>query len=744
VPAWLRVRASRSMIRARPRLPRGRVIGSQPFSNRTMTDTAASSASLLELATTGRYAELEDAWVAAVEGGTRDFAMFRKVVNHLVSHHKNDLASALVGVLLQSCEPDTQSGVLDFAVQMALAFPKDPTIRQCTAVLHDKAGEPGVDRFLKPLALCQPQQLDELRTKIRGLLALRKGGFANGTKRVGPEKLAAYKPSEGVFVLTDGETERSLTVDEAREELQPLPEDDFRGLLRFDVARLKSLAQEDPAALVRSALRSNKNRLEFPILKKLLARGVVDGPSFTRWWNKAKGLVERDPLVQVYGDKQPTLILRTNPITHEEELAQKLARASRIDEKLSYVVEYLEALDEGHTADETFLHQCGELLVDLAHDSAVSNPEAVAAASIAMEVASRRTSPMPKELDKEAVKARFRQLADLPAILGSEELARRALLFVKHHDAEDWPRAYADALPTAPGRLADQIARELLSTGNGALLQNALTTILTSADRCGEGILWLWKAVTTGFFDDTQVKADGVAITMTLLRLMDRWARSAKTVLNDAQRNLLSRMRSAVAANNFRNIDKVLEVVTDDQALALHHEIKGNEGVSELTRGHITTELVASHRDAILGRKELWEEDQIYVTQRGMQRRRQEFEQIVNVEMVKNSEAIGHAAAGFGDLSENAEFTAALEQRDFLSRRANEISAELNKAKVIPREEIDLVRVNVGTPRDREAECRRRRRDVVHVSRPVGRRSRAPDLFVPRAVRAFVPRPHGR
>jgi len=67
----------------------------------------------------------------------------------------------------------------------------------------------------------------------------------------------------------------------------------------------------------------------------------------------------------------------------------------------------------------------------------------------------------------------------------------------------------------------------------------------------------------------------------------------------------------------------------------------------------------------------------------------------VNVDMVNNSAAIGHAA-DFGDLSENAEFTAALEQRDFLSRRANEIGQELRRAALIP-EDISNDVVNVGT-----------------------------------------------
>jgi len=43
-------------------------------------------------------------------------------------------------------------------------------------------------------------------------------------------------------------------------------------------------------------------------------------------------------------------------------------------------------------------------------------------------------------------------------------------------------------------------------------------------------------------------------------------------------------------------------------------------------------------------------------------------------------------AAAFGDLSENSEFTAALEKRDQLTSRATRMESELKRAQVIPRE----------------------------------------------------------
>ena len=47
--------------------------------------------------------------------------------------------------------------------------------------------------------------------------------------------------------------------------------------------------------------------------------------------------------------------------------------------------------------------------------------------------------------------------------------------------------------------------------------------------------------------------------------------------------------------------------------------------------------------------------------------------------------AIGRAAA-FGDLSENAEYTSALEERDHLTKRATQLKADLDKAKTITTE----------------------------------------------------------
>jgi transcription elongation factor GreA len=77
-----------------------------------------------------------------------------------------------------------------------------------------------------------------------------------------------------------------------------------------------------------------------------------------------------------------------------------------------------------------------------------------------------------------------------------------------------------------------------------------------------------------------------------------------------------------------------------------------------------------------------WEESCIYVTPEGLERKKDEFREIMEVKLPKVFKDIGRAAE-FGDLSENAEYTSALEERDNLTKRATKMKAELDKVKLI-------------------------------------------------------------
>jgi transcription elongation factor GreA len=77
-----------------------------------------------------------------------------------------------------------------------------------------------------------------------------------------------------------------------------------------------------------------------------------------------------------------------------------------------------------------------------------------------------------------------------------------------------------------------------------------------------------------------------------------------------------------------------------------------------------------------------WEGDAIWTTRAGLARREEELRILRDVKIPENSEAIGKAAS-YGDLSENSEWEAAIEDQRALTSRAQEMEAEVRAAALL-------------------------------------------------------------
>src|SRR5690606_10697360 len=92
-----------------------------------------------------------------------------------------------------------------------------------------------------------------------------------------------------------------------------------------------------------------------------------------------------------------------------------------------------------------------------------------------------------------------------------------------------------------------------------------------------------------------------------------------------------------------------------------------------------------------------WEnEERIFVTAAGFARMREEHRVLVDEKIPANAEAIGNAAA-LGDLSENSEWEAAMEEQRTLTGRAEEMSRDIRKARLIEDQDVPDDVVAPGT-----------------------------------------------
>lgn len=89
-------------------------------------------------------------------------------------------------------------------------------------------------------------------------------------------------------------------------------------------------------------------------------------------------------------------------------------------------------------------------------------------------------------------------------------------------------------------------------------------------------------------------------------------------------------------------------------------------------------------------------EDYIYHTATAINNKEDELRILTTVDVPKVAEEIGHAR-GYGDLSENFEYKAAMEKQKRLMNRISVMRNELAKAKPIDFNKIDNSKVNIGT-----------------------------------------------
>lgn len=88
-------------------------------------------------------------------------------------------------------------------------------------------------------------------------------------------------------------------------------------------------------------------------------------------------------------------------------------------------------------------------------------------------------------------------------------------------------------------------------------------------------------------------------------------------------------------------------------------------------------------------------EGAILVTRRALNRKKEEFEHLLNVEMPENSKDIGEAQER-GDLRENAEYKAAMERQVQLQAAIKRLEAEIKSAIILDLTNVKTDKINIG------------------------------------------------
>jgi len=658
----------------------------------TTGDVLATDNGLAAVAAGGRLQDLEAAWLESLnDPGPAD--QFLQALSAVPDGLRGSSAVSLLLLLLEAYE--TRGRHADTLAVVRALHPYRQQKVDLRVTLHKALGglhgrEPWFELFTQIADLRGSGDLLDALDRFQRLARLVPGCVVYHRSGWGEGLIARHDLSAKGFHVDfrqDAST-RFMPFTTGLDVLSVLDPDDLRARLLVDVPGLQREAEETPETLLRSVARLHKGRAGVKEIKQWLSGTVIDEKSWNSWWRKAKVAAARDPYLAVENPARPVFVLRQRALTPQDEMRGAMQRAGSLPDLLAVVRGPL-ALDPH--ADVR------ALMLDQIADRLESSRDQLARIEGALLL--QRHGARPPEFAAGVVDAAVTAsggLAALVAELPDATLRREALDAFILARPQLWSDTLIGELSALPPQLLDTVCDRLAAAGRGDALANRFHIFLLVPSRHAAAVLRLAKRFTAGQFDGIEGAPSLHDVVMGLLHLAETQApraargdKPAKEIMKLLEELLLSRKGGLVAAF---------------AKAGTRSELAAAMGVVLRCR-QMPDDIVASMRKAVEARfpdlaprdeVPFWEGTGIFCSREGIRRRQEEYRILTQEKIPANSADIGRAAS-YGDLSENFEWSAAIEQQRQLTEKAAAMDAELKLAQAIEDQALEPGVVAPGT-----------------------------------------------
>jgi transcription elongation factor GreA len=643
------------------------------------------------------YAELESAWREFAGLHTEEHEYLLSVAEQLARQDKGALASELCVQFAQALQDKGENTAALAAARMALkANQRTEGLREVLVLAFqaEHGDNEHLDEFIQKAEVLedtgnirqQVDALDRYLTFAEGAYVYHAGGWGYGL-------VVEFDAGDEVMVVDfQRKLGHRMNLLSATKILKRLPPDHFGVYLNYRTDELKGLLKDDPARVFRIFLHSNNKKAQLKQLREAIVPDLLTKEEWSRWWNRAKKAILKDPAIRIGKGSSPLLELRDKAKPIEVEVAEKMRAHSSGLEQASIAREYLRNLDLTPALVEAIREVLDERLA--------AEPRSPAERLAILYLRADLKTTGSEEAAEEAYR-HVSEAADLPALLAPLELAdrKRTIQVLAEHDHEGWAETLVDVVRNGDVELAD-VAVERLGKARPDLLVTFFSKLATTPREHPALFLWYVRNfmgqhipahLATGETNDAAIDK--------LLTLTNHIGLDQKRTGDAEMKEFLRQVRSFLTARRMKTFNSYVEGVTLDYARFLFAKIQRNRGLTDQTKRSLMDVLEGHHPEIHTAGKARKEgempEDIIYTTLKGYHAKEAELRHIVEQEIPENAADLGRAAS-FGDISENAEYSAALEKQGYLMRRVQELRTSLEQARIIDLPE-NVEKVVIGT-----------------------------------------------
>jgi transcription elongation GreA/GreB family factor len=452
----------------------------------------------------------------------------------------------------------------------------------------------------------------------------------------------------------------------AADSLKPIPKDHILARKAADIEGLRQLAATNHLELVKVVLNSFGGHATVDQIQQALVPDVIRD-DWKKWWEAAKRELKKDGHFQVPLKKTEPVIYQVKEVSLQERLIGEFRSAKGLKAHVAVATEILknanDLSDKQAAAKEIIATLNGEIA------TYQRTQTAVALEGIFIRDDIRQMADIPageNEVTTKGIWAQDSKLGPLMEALPAVK-HRRAVESFKEANPERWADVLRTTLNTVNAKLCKEFVALLVENGKFNDLKETLARLISQHLASSELLLWLAKERTDTFADIL-----GPEVFRAMLTSMERDQFNEKRsnrlreyILDDQE--LLPELTAAAELEVIKDLTRALQLspVFDDmdKRSLLARIVKSHPAVQSLISGGETkqdTTLVVS-----------WE---------SLERRREEYAELVHKKMPANREEIA-IARSYGDLRENHEYKAAKEMQKHLMRAKDEMENQLVRAR---------------------------------------------------------------
>jgi len=529
---------------------------------------------------------------------------------------------------------------------------------------------------------------------LERFLARKKGDYFYHPSGWGVGQVVSFDPLSATAQIDfENKPGHNVPLDSIETIFIPLEPDDFRVLRKIDPDALRQLAKDDPAALVRKVLVAHDGRITQRRLRDELHGTTVPKADWSKWWTRARAQLRRDPHVEIGKGSNPVLTLRDEALTYEDEMRERFIRLRDLHLRTELLRDYKRHMAKD--ADpETFLHPTANAIA-LELNENPPPADAFEAAMLLAELA-LDTAEFPSTNDiLTAQPDPIRLLRGL-----STDPARKLAMDILQQTTDNWPKTCRDVLMTGPAELWDAALAGLPETGEPPTKRSLVGELCDNPRQNINLFSWIARAILR-----EQIPTDITTCTIFELLLAEgndlarRKAehRPSEGVFKDTEK--LANVRTAIRTGDLDYFDPIIAQASETEATRLLFRIRQSTVLTEMIAYQLERKIMRRYPRLMADEAreaESTEPQIIYSTPKAIDRRRAEHEHLVNEEIPANEKRIA-AAAAMGDISDNADWRAAIEEQGNLSRRARDMADELQRARPIEPNMVHTDHVSIGS-----------------------------------------------